>query len=113
MSNRRHFLATALGSAFAAPLIAQEARLSYKGENIHYGLVTYMWGADWDLPTLIKNCETADVLGVELRIEHAHKVEPSLSEAARAECGNALRTPRSRFLAWAPTASFTAPTPPR
>ena len=21
------------------------------------GLVTYMWGADWDLPTLIKNCE--------------------------------------------------------
>ena len=85
MTNRRHFLATALGSAFAAPIIAQEARLSYKGENIHYGLVTYMWGADWDLPTLIKNCETAEVLGVELRIEHAHKVEPSLSEAARAE----------------------------
>jgi sugar phosphate isomerase/epimerase len=85
MSNRRHFLATALGSAFAAPLIAQEAKLSYKGENIHYGLVTYMWGADWDLPTLIKNCETADVLGVELRIEHAHKVEPGLSDAGRAE----------------------------
>lgn len=85
MSNRRHFLATTLGSAFAAPLIAQDARLSYKGENIHYGLVTYMWGADWDLPTLIKNCETAEVLGVELRIEHAHKVEPSLSMAARAE----------------------------
>lgn len=85
MSNRRHFLATALSSAFAAPLIAQEAKLSYKGENIHFGLVTYMWGADWDLPTLIKNCETSEVLGVELRIEHAHKVEPSLSDAGRAE----------------------------
>jgi sugar phosphate isomerase/epimerase len=85
MSNRRHFLATALSSAFAAPLIAQDAKLSYKGENIHFGLVTYMWGADWDLPTLIKNCETSEVLGVELRIEHAHKVEPSLSDAGRAE----------------------------
>ena len=22
------------------------------------GLVTYQWGRDWDLPTLIANCET-------------------------------------------------------
>lgn len=85
MTTRRQFFSTALGTAFAAPLLSQETKLSYKGENIHFGLVTYMWGADWDLPTLIKNCETADVLGVELRIEHAHKVEPSLNAAQRNE----------------------------
>jgi len=85
MNSRRHFITTALGTAFAAPLFGQEAKLSYKGENIHYGLVTYMWGADWDLPTLIKNCETSEVLGVELRIEHAHKVEPTMNMAQREE----------------------------
>ncbi|MES2595191.1 MAG: TIM barrel protein [Verrucomicrobiota bacterium] len=85
MNSRRRFIATTLGSAFAAPLLAQEAKLSYKGENIHFGLVTYMWGADWDLPTLIKNCEASEVLGVELRIEHAHKVEITMTAAQRGE----------------------------
>jgi sugar phosphate isomerase/epimerase len=47
------------------------------------GLCTYLWGRDWDLPTLIRNCETAGVLGVELRSEHAHGVEPSLDKAQR------------------------------
>jgi sugar phosphate isomerase/epimerase len=49
------------------------------------GLVTYQWGADWDLPTLIKNCETTGFRGVELRTTHKHGVEPSLSETARKE----------------------------
>jgi sugar phosphate isomerase/epimerase len=51
--------------------------------RMRFGLVTYMWGADWNLPTLLKNCETAGAAGVELRTEHAHKVEPSLSKAER------------------------------
>jgi sugar phosphate isomerase/epimerase len=49
------------------------------------GLVTYQWGADWDLPTLIKNCEKAGFKGVELRTTHKHGVEPSLGEAQRRE----------------------------
>ncbi len=49
------------------------------------GLVTYQWGADWDLPTLIKNCEQTGFAGVELRTTHKHGVEPSLSEAERKE----------------------------
>ncbi len=48
-----------------------------------YGLVTYQWGKDWDLETLITNCEMAKVLGVELRSTHAHGVEPSLNERRR------------------------------
>ncbi|MCX6838981.1 MAG: TIM barrel protein [Verrucomicrobia bacterium] len=82
MSTRRYFLQTVLGTS-AATVLAAADRLSYKGENIQFGLVTYMWGADWDLPTLIKNCETAKVLGVELRIEHAHKVDVSLTQEQR------------------------------
>lgn len=82
--DRRHFLTTLLGAAGATGLAsAQSPGLSYKGENIQFGLVTYMWGADWELPTLIANCEQAGVLGVELRIEHAHGVEPSLDAAQR------------------------------
>jgi len=49
------------------------------------GLVTYQWGAEWDLPTLIKNCEASGFEGVELRTTHKHGVEPSLNEAARKE----------------------------
>ncbi len=84
MSSRRHFLHLCLGTG-AASAFAATPTPSYKGENIQFGLVTYQWGKDWDLPTLIKNCETAGVHGVELRVDHAHKVSPALSPAQRAE----------------------------
>lgn len=60
------------------------------GETIRFGLVTYLWGRDWDLPTLIANCTETGVLGVELRTTHAHGVEPSLNAQQRREV-------RSRF----------------
>jgi len=50
-----------------------------------FGLVTYLWGQDWDLPTVIANCQKSGVLGVELRTEHAHGVESSLDAAQRRE----------------------------
>lgn len=55
------------------------------GDNMRYGLVTYQWGNDWDLPTLIHNCEQSLCLGVELRTTHAHAVEPELSREQRQE----------------------------
>ncbi len=82
MNTRRHFLHTVLGASTAS-VFAVDSKLSFKGENIQYGLVTYMWGADWDLPTLIKNCEESKILAVELRIEHAHKVDVSLTPQQR------------------------------
>ena len=54
-----------------------------QGSKIRFGLVTYELAKDWDLPTLLKNCETAKVYGVELRSTHAHGVEPSLNEQQR------------------------------
>lgn len=86
-SSRRDFLKAATlaslagvssnwaGSLYAAP--KDEAR------QMQFGLVTYMWGAKWDLPTLLANCEKAKALGVELRTTHAHGVERSLSPAER------------------------------
>lgn len=56
-----------------------------KGANIQYGLVTYQWAKDWDLPTLIANCTQANVLGVELRTTHKHGVEPALNAMQRGE----------------------------
>jgi len=53
------------------------------GSKMRFGLVTYELAKDWDLPTLLKNCETAKVYGVELRSTHAHGVEPSLNEQQR------------------------------
>ena len=50
---------------------------------MRYGLVTYLWAKDWDLPTVIKNCEASQVLGVELRTTHPHGVEPTLTAEER------------------------------
>jgi len=61
----------------AAPLPAQPA--------MRLGLVTYQWGKDMNLKEVIATCEKSGVLGVELRTEHKHGVEPSLSKAERAE----------------------------
>ncbi len=49
------------------------------------GLVTYMWGAEWDLPTLIDNLQRTGFEGVELRTTHRHGVEPTLSDNDRKE----------------------------
>lgn len=87
--SRRGFLGTAaVGASLASGIlglpsfaVAQEK----KGAEIRFGLVTYQWGKDWDLPTLIANCAKAGALGVELRTTHKHGVEPSLTEAERTD----------------------------
>lgn len=59
--------------------------LIWKKSDIQLGFVTYLWGKDWDVPTLIKNLTETRIHGVELRVEHAHKVMPELSKAERLE----------------------------
>jgi sugar phosphate isomerase/epimerase len=53
--------------------------------KMKFGLVTYLWGKDMDLPTVIEACQKSGLGGVELRTEHKHGVEPSLSKAERTE----------------------------
>lgn len=109
MNTRRHFLSTLLGSSAAGVLAAQDAALSYKGENIQFGLVTYMWGADWDLPTLIQNCQEAGVLGVELRVQHAHAVEPTLSLPERQAVRQKFQEAQVMALGMGTNAEFHSP----
>lgn len=54
---------------------------------MRFGLTTYQWGTDWDIPTLIANCTKAKALGVELRTsaKHAHGVELTTGAAERRE----------------------------
>ena len=47
------------------------------------GMVTYNLGRDWDLETLIANCEETSFAGVELRTTHTHGVEVELSTDER------------------------------
>ncbi|HRN57596.1 MAG TPA: twin-arginine translocation signal domain-containing protein, partial [Agriterribacter sp.] len=77
--SRRDFLRrtaiTGLGLSTAGTL----SSFYTAGPKMRFGLVTYQWGRDWDLPTLIANCEKTGLWGIELRTEHAHKVEINLS----------------------------------
>src|SRR5712691_8772801 len=53
--------------------------------RFHLGLVTYNLAANWDIETIIRNCEATDFQGVELRTTHKHGVEPMISKSRRAE----------------------------
>ena len=90
--NRRNFLKAAglglgsLGLQAASPVAAAAAESSsflVRRPTMHLGLVTYNLAADWDIATIIKNCEAAKFEGVELRTTHAHKVEVNLSKEER------------------------------
>jgi sugar phosphate isomerase/epimerase len=92
--DRRHFLKTAglgMGALGLQPGLpegvtgAAESGFLVRAPTMHLGLVTYNLAQDWDVPTIIRNCETARFQGVELRTTHAHKVEVNLSKEERQE----------------------------
>jgi len=81
----RHGIVGGAGAALlagrAGELPAQAGAAS--AVPLKLGLVTYNLARDWDIPTIIKNCTQTGFQGVELRTEHAHKVEIALSAAER------------------------------
>ena len=87
---RRRFLATAAAGAAGVLvgvtrpdwLIADERK---SAEKMKLGLVTYNWGKDWDVPTLIRNCDATGFGGVELRSTHRHGVEITIDAKRRDE----------------------------
>ncbi|MBL7967507.1 MAG: sugar phosphate isomerase/epimerase [Prolixibacteraceae bacterium] len=84
--SRRNFLQKSLVAGVGLSLIDPfSVMAAAKKSGMKLGLVTYQWAKDWDLPTLIANCEKTGFLGVELRVDHAHKVETNLSASQRAE----------------------------
>jgi len=84
--SRRQFIQKSLGAGVALAILKDfPEMLMAAPKGMKIGLVTYQWGRDWDLPTLIANCEKAGFTGVELRVQHAHKVETDLTAAQRAD----------------------------
>ncbi len=88
MHNRRVFLQSAAATAGMLAAARPDANFAIADEtnqSMKFGLVTYLWGKDMDLSTLINSCQQSGLLGVELRTQHAHGVEPSLSQTQRAD----------------------------
>lgn len=87
MNTRRRFLRRSAAAAVGALGFSAlpGAVGAPAGDNISFGLCTYMWGSEWDVPTIIANLNKLQIHGVELRVEHAHKVEPALSPQQRAK----------------------------
>jgi sugar phosphate isomerase/epimerase len=86
-TTRRDFLA-ATGAAllgWSSSVRGAEHIAPPKKSPMKLGLVTYNLAKDWDVETLIQNCEAAGFDGAELRTTHAHRVEVGLSAAERAE----------------------------
>ncbi len=85
LDRRQLILGTA--AAGAATLLPSSRLLALQNQNssMRFGLVTYLWGKDMTLPELLGACEKSGLLGVELRTEHKHAVEPTLSKQERTE----------------------------
>jgi sugar phosphate isomerase/epimerase len=110
--SRRDFIqksvALGLGAAVLPyiPALADHVRAGMK-----FGLVTYEWAKDWDLATLIANCEKTGVLGVELRTQHAHAVETNLSATERAEVRKRFADSKVTCLGYGSNYEYHSPDP--
>lgn len=79
--DRRSFVSTLVAAGVVRSTSAREV----PSAGPRFGLVTYLWGQDWNLPTLIRNCEEVGLAGIEVRVGHAHGIEPTLPRSAREE----------------------------
>lgn len=89
-SRRRFLHGVSAGTAVLAAATMPVAKVLHAAEEesatkLRLGLVTYNWGKDWDLATVIDNCAKAGFSGVELRSTHKHGVEPSMNSSERAK----------------------------
>ena len=115
---RRDWLisATASISAIALPFEKLISAADISTANIavgkpKFGLVTYLWGKDMDLATVIKACQHAGMGGVELRTEHKHAVEPSLSVEERKAIKKHFEVSGIELIGYGANCEFHSPKP--
>ena len=101
----------AAGAARPLALGAAEVAAETPKARFHLGMVTYMVGAQMDLPTLIDVCEKSGLEGVELRTSHKHGVEPSLDAAGRARVRETFAKTKVKLVALGSTCEFHAADP--
>jgi len=73
------------------------------------GAVTYNVLKDWDLEKIITTLEASGFRGVELRTEHAHKIEPSIGAAEREKVKARFAQSKIRLVSFGTTAEFHSP----
>lgn len=115
--SRRHFMTTAAlaaGGGWAARNLeaAETDRVAAaKASPMRLGLVTYNLAKDWDVGTIIRNCEATGFEGVELRTTHAHKVEVNLSAAERRSVKERFEASRVRLYGLGSAFDYHTPDP--
>ena len=118
--HRRTFIKSGLAAAgwlaaeTACPELAAAADLRPNpalggGGGFRLGTVTYNLGKDWDLATLIKNCETTGFEAVELRTTHKHGVEPAIGPDPRRDVKKRFADARVRLLSLGTVCEYHAP----
>ncbi len=117
-SNRRSFIKAAgvgLTSLVVAPprSIGAEPAPTLSRSHPKLGTVTYNLAKDWDLDTLIRNCEATHFEGVELRTTHAHGVEVGLSPAERSEVRKRFKDSSVELMGLGSAFDFHTPDPAR
>ncbi len=108
MTKRREFIKGISLTAMALAL-PQGELFAKKNSKMKIGLVTYQWGKDWDIPTIIQHCEKSKVLGVELRTQHKHGVEPTLNSNQRKEVKTRFADSAVVLLGYGSNAQFDSP----
>jgi len=101
----------ALADVLPGPSNALTAASELAPPPFRLGLVTYELAKDWNIETIIKNCEDAGFEGVELRTTHKHGVEPSLSKSRRAEVRKRFESSRVRLVSLGSTCEYESPEP--
>jgi hypothetical protein len=117
--SRRDFLQASLAAAGSFAIAEASGVVSASADKINnpalsgggfkLGLVTYNLAKDWDIPTIIKNCEATGFEAVELRTTHKHGVEPALSKEQRAEVKNRFAGTKVRLLSLGSICEFHSP----
>lgn len=113
MVDRREFLqrglvsTAALAAGASLPQLVQAAPVLPKSK-MQLGLVTYLWGQHMDLPTCIAACEKSGLLGVELRTQHKHGVEPTLTADQRKEVRKRFADSPVKLIGYGSNAEFHA-----
>jgi len=78
---------------------------------VHLGCVTYNVLKDLDLEGIIKLLETTGFEAVELRTEHKHGIEPTISAEERAKVKARFAQSKVRLVSYGTTCEFQSPDP--
>jgi len=112
-NSRRNFLKSAIATFATTSMVHSKLALAggSADSQIRFGLVTFNWGKNWDLQTVIENCVAMKYQGVELRSTHKHGVEPSLSATERKEVRKRFQDSPVEFVGPGSACEYHSPDP--